>query len=93
MSALHRDHFVHGQYTRKGGRLTFRAENQTTYDAQQAMRTGTDFTVCLPTPERLQDVTGRVESIELVLPVTIPQKWEIVIVEHPANAKKGRETR
>jgi hypothetical protein len=76
---LHRNHFVTGPYTLKGGRLTFRADQQTTYYAQQARDADADFTVCLSGRDGLKEMTGKILSVELIKGMK-PAQWEITIV-------------
>jgi hypothetical protein len=78
MSPLHRDHFISGPYTLKGGKLTFRAEHLTFYDARLAKEAGRDFTIHLSGPDGLQAFAGKVLSSKLV-EGTKPARWEITM--------------
>ena len=79
MPPLNRDHTVHRPFTLNGGKLTFECgAGQLAYFARQAMDAGQDFTVHLAPPEGAEEVTGKVQSVELVKGAK-PIKYEIVM--------------
>ena len=73
---LDRAHHVHGPHNLKAGKLTFTtASAMLGADAKQAMAAGRDFTVTVSEANGLKDLTGKVQSVELVEKHT----WEVVM--------------
>ncbi len=79
MPPLHRDHIVHGPFTLKGGKLTFRtASGLLGYDARVAMAAGRNLTVTVKEPEGTKKIEGKVLTVELLEHVK-PMQWEIIM--------------
>ena len=85
---LNRENNVHGPFTLKGGRVTFR-----TGDSALLQRLGIDQRHdrdsgdCLLSADPIQEFTGRLESVENVKRER-PQEWEVVMIERaPKRAR------
>jgi len=78
MPPLHREHFVDGPFTLKGGKLTFQCGAVLAYDARRAIDADQVFTVTLTAPDGAKEATGKVLSVELVKGAA-PPRYEIVM--------------
>ena len=79
MPPLNKNHFVYGEFSLKGGKLTFTAGGgQLGYYARQAMDAGRNFSITLTPPEGVKEFTGKVLSVELVKGAK-PLRYEIIM--------------
>src|SRR4029453_10138267 len=74
-----RDHVVLGSHSLKSGRLVFRTNySLLSSHARHAITTERTFAVSLTTPDGLQQMAGKVLSVDLVEGAK-PTAWEIIM--------------
>ena len=82
---LDRDLNVHGPFTLKSGKLTFRTGNTwLAHDCKRAKETGTVLTVHLLAADPFRDFAGIVGDVAIVSD-RLPTRWEMPMVEHSAK--------
>ena len=85
---LHRENNVHGPFTLKGGRLTFKTGDAALVQRLAAERDrGEVSTMHLLTADPFREFAGHLESAKLTR-VEPPQEWEVTMTERSGKPRK-----
>ena len=90
---LDRENHVHGPFKLEKGRLTFGTGDPALTQRLLADRDqGRDSTVCLLSADPVEEVTGRLESVDLVK-VERPQEWAVVMTKQAGKSPTSKAAR
>jgi hypothetical protein len=85
---LNRTHDVHGPFTLKSGRLTFKTGDPALLQRLATERDRGEFsTLNLLAADPFREFTGQLESAKLTR-VERPQEWEVIMTERSGKPRK-----